>query len=384
MASNSGAVDLLITESDTYLLTGPHDAPTQCRALGRRLHVPPVQWLSEKAACVGETRLTKKPVQLWKTPGVDGQATWHWITPDTRLPWRSLFLSRALDPAIIGDYAMTYFPTFTPWPDANLSALRNLCRAQARPGGADALPAAQTARELMAIGNPAAEAERQNRIDALIPGLNHEACARMPTVRWPDRFIMTATIVPIRFDEDPYLALIYYDWSDAGTQLALMLQGRHPTLKGLISLKDKVGYRFRSLRSGGAVCDVVFPGMVRPDWMTVAGCRCKGVIDRNAALSPEGETQILSCPIKHKGQRIMWNWYTTLGTPIVFVEAGASGGGVMLADYHDWVPGQTGKPEDFALPKICKPTAPSIWPTPSGQSTTYSSPSCSDCHTTPW
>lgn len=31
----SGAADILITDTETYLLIGPHDAPTGCRTLGR-------------------------------------------------------------------------------------------------------------------------------------------------------------------------------------------------------------------------------------------------------------------------------------------------------------------------------------------------------------
>ncbi len=46
----SGAADLLITETDTYHLVGTHGAPTPCTSLGRKLRWPTKRWLSEKAA----------------------------------------------------------------------------------------------------------------------------------------------------------------------------------------------------------------------------------------------------------------------------------------------------------------------------------------------
>src|SRR5205807_1746587 len=90
----SGAVDLLITDNDTYVLVGPHHSPTQCISLGSRFHVPTAQWLTADAVCVGESPLADQAVQWWHTTGFD-QAR-YWIAKDTRLPWRSLFLQRSL------------------------------------------------------------------------------------------------------------------------------------------------------------------------------------------------------------------------------------------------------------------------------------------------
>jgi hypothetical protein len=118
--------------------------------------------------------------------------------------------------------------------------------------------------------------------------------------------------------------------------------------------------------------------------MTAAACGCKGVISGHSALSPFGDTQILSCPIKMQGERIMWNWYTTEGRPVMFMEAAPQGAGVMLADYHNWLPGETGRPTDFELPKACAVPDHSA-PAPAANATpTFSNVSCSDCHTTPW
>jgi hypothetical protein len=152
-------------------------------------------------------------------------------------------------------------------------------------------------------------------------------------------------------------------------------------LQGIISLKKNVGYRMRFPPKGNGTCAPVLPGLVRPDWMTVASCECQGVIEHNAAFSPDADSQILSCPIKAQGARIMWNWYTMDGRPIMFTEAMPEGGGVMLADYHDWLPGVTGSASGLALPNAC--AVPANDSGPNGAKS-FSNVSCSDCHTTQW
>ena len=373
----SGAVDLLITDHETYVLVGSHRAPRSCIALGqKKLRLPSPQWLSQQAVCTGEAPIAGQNVQWWQTPGVGTRATWLWFAGKTRLPWRTLFLDRTLDPALIGDYAMSHFPTFTPLAETHLAALRDRCAATAKPNTTEIEADVPSARDLMAIANKAAEAERLDRIDTLIPGLGHQACPRMTALRWPDRFRMTAILTPLKFKEGPYSAAIDYDWNEAQTQLAYMYQGSPPNLLGQISLKNRIGYRAKYKASGGAQCQAVLPGIVRPDWMKAAWCECRGVIKHGSALSPDADAEILSCPIKWQGQRIMWTWYTTKGRPVLFMEAAPQGGGIMLADYRDWLPNETGAAGEFDLPKEC--TAPG------GTAWSYSNVSCSDCHTTPW
>jgi hypothetical protein len=382
-----GAADVLITDKDTYLLLGPHHAPTRCLSLGAKLRLPSPQWLSGQAQCAGETPIAGLPLQWWQKPGFDSAR--YWVRTGTRLPWRTLFLKRTLDPAIIGDYAMTYFSAFTPLAETKLAALKAFCAAAPRSAEAQALAQKldpmPTARDLMIVANKAAEAERETRIAELVPGLSQKACAHKAPSQWPDRYIMTAVVTPIALEDAPYPTLIYYDWSGAQTQLVLPFHGYPPALEGILSLKKQVGYRMKFPRSAAkpAVCRPDLPGIVKPDWMKAASCRCKGVIGRNAALGIDAETQILSCPIKNQKPRIMWSWYTTQGKPILFMEAEPSSGGVMLADYNDWIPGETGRASDFELPPACTP-ADDPRAEPVADMPNFSSPSCSDCHTTRW
>ena len=75
----------------------------------------------------------------------------------------------------------------------------------------------------------------------------------------------------------------------------------------------------------------------------------------------------------------MWNWYTTDGQPSMFAEAGADVGGVVLADYQDWLPGQQVPPKDFELPRACFPSG-NVSHGPVSPPA-FSDISCTDCHT---
>jgi hypothetical protein len=114
--------------------------------------------------------------------------------------------------------------------------------------------------------------------------------------------------------------------------------------------------------------------------MSAAACQCKAVIEADSPLGTNATSQILECPIKMQSPRIMWSWYTTPDGPIMFVEAEPEGTGVMLADYADWVPGQSGLPGTFDLPKECVPQDGSA----GTAQRSIANVSCSDCHTTPF
>ncbi len=142
--------------------------------------------------------------------------------------------------------------------------------------------------------------------------------------------------------------MIYYDWKVTKTQLALMFQGRPLQLKGLVSLKARRWLSRDAQPIRGGHCERGLPGIVRPNWAEVAGCTCRGVIDRHETLSPRYAKQIFNCPIKWQGKRTMWNWYTTDGSAgRCLPRAGAEVGGVVLADYHGLAAGAAGAAEGF-------------------------------------
>ena len=370
----SGAVDLLITDKETYQLSGSYDSPNGCAALGPKYSLPANAFMTKDAVCIGDSTLVGKPMHWWKSPTSDGRAKWHVFRSDTKLPWRIVVPAPSTDPPLIGEYGLTYFPTFTPAPQTNLSKLRDFCISRGKKAGGETA-AAKTARDLMAMRNAAAEADRAQRIKTLIPGLSNEACAGMKPVRWPDQFFTTATISPIGFKWAPLPSVVYYDWNKAQVAVMHVPWATPPVRVTISTLTKGIGYSIERVPNGGSQCISDSPGIVRPDWMASAGCKCAAVLDHTPELSPDDVTQIMSCPIKDQGQRVMWSWYTAQGRPVLFMEPGAMGNGVNIADYHRWMPGMKMPDVDYELPKMC--LAPGNTGLPASATS-----SCSDCHTT--
>jgi hypothetical protein len=379
----SGAIDLLITNEGTYQLNGSQESPDSCTALGNKYSAPTRNWLGNGSVCDGEGPVTAKKVQWWKTADATGRSQWQWYTTDTRLPWRTMFSSRVGDPAVIGDYGMTYFPTFTPLSDTTLAKLRDLCTAKAQTPSASAA-AAKTARELMAIGSDVSEVERARRIQSLIPGLSRQACSSVNPPRWPNQYVMTGILSPIPFKYTPLPSMIYYDWEGAGAMFEYLHEARSvpPVVEMVSVLTRGVGYSIERLPNGAMACAAKSPGMVRPDWMIVAGCECKGVVDHNPEFGPHEVSQIRACPVKGEGLHVNWSWYTTDGRPILFAEPDAIGMGLNLADYDRWLPGEKMPQQAFELPQLCtRAEQAGLPPVGSGLAAARTA-NCVDCHTT--
>jgi hypothetical protein len=379
----SGAVDLLITDKETYQLSGPADAPASCVALGRKYTPPATRWLPEKAVCDGEGPLWKTRVEWWKSAAPDGRANWQWYRADTRMPWRVMFASRSADHAVIGDYGIGYFPTFAEVKDTNLKQLRDFCVAKAQKPSAQ-IAAANTARELMAVSPDIGAAERAQRVAALVPGMSINACSRMTMPRWPQKFLMTGILSPVQAKYTPLPSVLYYDWDSAKTLYAWMHEARtSPAALELVSvLKNGVGYTVEKLPNGGFACVAKSPGAVRPDWMEIAGCECKAVIENNSELGPGEISQIRACPVKNQGLRVNWTWYLADGRPMLFTEPAAMSGGLNIADYLDWWPGASMPAAAFELPQLCTRATEANLPAVGNGLPPEATTSCSDCHTT--
>jgi hypothetical protein len=300
--AESGSVDLLITAEQTYQLNGPRNAPTACVALGRLFNLPAQRWLSPQARCVGRTTVSGNQIEGWKMPasaGADPSATWFWYRSGSRLPWRAMFTALSSDPPVIGEYSLSYFPTFEPIARSNLAALRDLCRAQA--GAPPANRASGGVRALMAAGQ-ISDDERTRRTQALIPGFSRRACAGMRPYEWPRRFSMTAIMTPTTFAYGPFPSEIFYDWDGGKTMLTRMRDPdnpQSPTTVDALLVGDNDGYDIRRSAGGAPSCRQPYPGVIRPDWMIHDKCQCRGVIANNAMFGAKDTVQILSCPIEH-------------------------------------------------------------------------------------
>jgi hypothetical protein len=255
---------------------------------------------------------------------------------------------------VVGDYAITYFPTFTPLAETKLTRLRDYCVANAHKAD-NATAAARTARGLMALGEDISEAERTKRVQALIPGLSHKACASYEPPEWPHQFITTGILTPVQFKWTPLPTILLYDWDKAATLLGYLYEARTqpPTLEIVSVLKRQIGYSVERLPNRVFACGAKGPGVVRPNWMASAGCDCKAVLDRNPHFGPDEVSAIRACPIKNLGLYPMWSWYTSIGRPILFTEPRANSTGLHIADYYRWMPGATMPQDTFDVPKQC-------------------------------
>jgi hypothetical protein len=379
----SDAVDLLVTTTETYQINGPPNSPDSCTALGHKYDPPGVQWVASEAKCDGEGPVGTRTVSWWKWAAPDGRAQRQWYATDTGLPWRVMYPSPSPEPAVIGEFGMTYFPTFTPVAQTNLASLRDFCAAKAKKAGAVAV-AAKSVRELMRIGQDRPQAERDSWVQSRIPGLGQKACTRMVQSRWPNQFVMTGILSPVPAKWTPLPTMIFYDWDEAGTMFEILHEAKTlpPTVEIMGILKKGIGYSVERLPNGVFACKAANPGMVRPDWMSIADCQCKAVIDHNPDFGPGDVGQIRACPVKGEARHVNWTWYTAAGRPILFTEPDAMGMGLNIADYHDWMPGMKMPPESFDLPQLCvRPQDAGLPPVGNGLPAAAIF-SCSDCHTT--
>jgi len=378
--AESGTIDLLVTDRDTYQLIGPHARPTGCVSLGRQYDVPSRQWLGANAQCAGEATAMGSPAEWWRKPAPMRGADWYWHRKDTRLPLRTLMTTPSRSPAVVGEYAMTYFPTFERIGRSDLSRLRDFCRNAAAHdddhGRGISATTAPNLRALMsARRNDAADVERTRRLARLIPGLDPSACATAAPYRWPDRFAMTAIMTTWAFAPGPFAAEIFYDWTGR-SQLTRLHDTNAPKFTpardGLLT--PDIGYDIARSESGTTTCQRVYPGMVRNDWMTHDQCKCRAVITNNHAFAGEATVQILSCPVKPSG--LFWAWYAGSGQPLAFQSTARNPTGLNFAEYGRMEPGRQLPAGILDVPAAC--TAADVPKLSEIELTNRSS--CSGCH----
>lgn len=346
----SGSSDFLVTNDGTYRIAGSHDKPSGCAAVGTTFAVPTTQWLSGNARCFGRAPLQGTMTEWWRTPAANSAGNSFWFNEATRLPWRVFMSHPSPDPPFIGDYAMTYFPTFAAVERTGLSALRDFCRVQSRhhvehPSDSEAIATNQTSR--------IEDVHRMTRIRNLLPGLSVNACAGTSPARWPDRMQMTAIMTLTPFAVPPLPAEIFYDWN-RHAMLTRLHDPANPMLIAAALLVGNAGYDIKPIPTSAPVCQAAYPGVVRPDWLAGHTCTCKGVIEGNAQLAPRETIEIRSCAAN--GSHAFWVLSKKSGAPVVFLSTLQTPGGIDLADYFTWLPDSPTAASMFEVPEAC--TAP--------------------------
>ena len=295
----SGTVDLLITDKETYRLEGPHDAPNACTALGHKYNPPGDSWLSPKSACDGEAPVGTKNTQWWKTAGPDGRAVWQWYRTDNRLPWRIMFPTRNAEPAVIGDYLLDLFHIVRAGQGNQSRRLARPLRrqgAEARRGGRcrhyrARIDGGRQGHRRVRTGNAHCIAHSRRKPASMFAGDDDELAEPVRHDRRAD-----PDSVPVH----PLPSMIYYDWDEAGTMVGMM-NSPHPCRRrsNLKSVQTKgVGYGIERRPNSAFACRAATPGVVRPNWMISAGCTCSAVIDHNPELGPDETSVIRACPSK--------------------------------------------------------------------------------------
>lgn len=379
----SGTADFLITNDETYRLSGPYRAPLRCMSAGgRRFDVPTTRWLSGRAQCAGRAALQATTTEWWQTPAANSAANWFWFNAATGLPWRVFMSIPSTSPPVIGDYAMTYFPTFEPLAQTGLSALRDFCGRPSRHATNRGTADTRSARALMttrAVRD--ADAERRGRIRDLIPGLSLDACGVAVPARWPDRMQMTALMTLTPFGVGPLPSEIFYDWAH-NAMLTRVHDLNNPALAADALLSGATGYDIKPSHSGAPAltCQPDYPGIVKPDWLSGPTCSCKGVITNNPQLIPDDTVEICSCTTD--ASHAFWAWYKSSGTPVVFLSTLQTPRGIDLADYYGWSPGAESATTPLEVPAACtSPDRVDHLPPPDRARLTSSfATHCATCH----
>jgi hypothetical protein len=392
-AKLGGVIDLMISDKNTWILTGSYEHPQCVATLSKPYKVPSRIWQDPQfqPTCVGNHAIaptidTGPSVDWWKQkspitgPGANGEAAdWYWMDQNG-YPTRTMFWAEHDSlPAILGDYAFTNFYRFAPGNDIDLKKIASTCEQATLPVWEEEDVVALQTKTENQVDNPAG---------TLVPGLSYKACstldAKPPT--WPANIYMTSLSTAAKYATPRVLATsVYYnpdtprlrtrlhennssggsEWDDA-----LLI---HESSYG-VSLNGTAPYYQNSCARG---VHTSLPGSPKKDWGVAGHCQCMSVLEDNPVLSPGRNTEIIGCPLPLKadesdhqtGNTMFWMWYAIADPmqPVVFMQTKPDvtiGTGLSLADYTRWQ--QKVAPDNvFTTPvAFACPTPPSSAPTP--------------------
>jgi hypothetical protein len=392
-AKLGGVIDLLISDRNTWVLTGGYENPRCVATLAAPYKVPSRIWQDPQAqaTCVGNHPIAPTidagpSVDWWKQKspiteaGASGEAAdWYWMDSNG-YPTRTMFWFKHDDlPAVLGDYAFTNFYRFAPGNDVDLKKIAAACEQATLPVWSEEDVAALQAKTQSQMDNPAG---------ALVPGLSYQACstlgAKPPT--WPADIYMTSFSTAAKYATPrPLVTSVFYnpdtprlrtrlhesassggsEWDDA----LLINESSYG-----VSLNGTAPYYQKSCASG---VHTSLPGSPHEDWGVAGHCQCMGVLENNDVLSPGRKTEIIGCPLPlqadeadhQTGNTMFWMWYSISDPmqPIVFMQTKPDvtiGTGLSLADYTHWTR-KVAPDSVFTAPEhFACPAPPSSAPTP--------------------
>lgn len=357
---------LVTTNGKLYRLEGG-EQPTSCRYMTARspFTVPARDWLATGAACVGQAPILNRDQQWWKSKSGDG-ANWYWYNAGNRLPFRSMYYAdvKPSSPAPIYEYfTLNYFPTFKAVPTTNLARLVALCQ---RPEVA-ATPSATADYARPSIDPilkkstyPKINARQQAQTQQWIPGLTPCSSTGALPPPWPERVQGTVFLTAVSFPPNPFPSRVFYDWTKPAQNTTLYYFP--PTAENYAQVAYLVGntgyIAFQRQNGSFSQCQQALPGPPIRNWKEADHCQCRGELAPHTVLNPSAvPTKILWCPTDLAAKQVFWTWYSSTGTPVVFMQSNSSptaGTGLNLADYYHWAPGSVAPPGTFDPPVLCK------------------------------
>lgn len=347
-----GALDLLITDRDTYVLGSQSGTANACQRLGDTgLRPLPRDWLSPRSQCAGSAPLGATDVQWWHTPIEPAPSSyWIWSKTSDQTPFRLAFQSANNQLGVLSRFALSYQLRFEAAPPGSqLASIRQACRnaPRAAPAGASGLE-----RRLAALSSARERSDAE--IQRLAPQL--AACPATPLPTWPDTLAITGLMTPWDAGENPYGTEVLYSWRERAQRSRIFPDSRASFVAQDALLLGRRGYNITYRRAGGPACAPVLPGTLRPDWPMHGPCRCEAMLTGTSALTPYGTSRIFACPLA--APRAAWAWYALDGRPTSFAVTSLPGdqgfGLFAVLDYRDWLPGREVPPGTFDKPAQCQ------------------------------
>jgi hypothetical protein len=346
-----GSADLFVLGTNTYVLE-PDGAAIRCRGLGDTGWRPlPRDWLTAASQCAGSAPIGDTAVEWWKTAIAPAPASdWIWYKTTDRSPFRLVFPFASDRLSVLSRYALSYQVGFESLAQTELDVIAAVCR-QARPSARG-----QDARGLAAVIDAMAQAPHRadDEIARLMPALD-AGCPDAAFPRWPEQLAITGLMTPIDADENPYSAEVFYDWRAPAQRTRIFGHADSEFSAQDSLLLGPRGYTVTYRRRHGPTCRAILPGTIRPDWAVRAPCECAAVINGTTALTPDGTTRIMACPLA--SPRVAWAWYANTGRPTAFMvtsRRGDEGKGLFaVLDYRDWRPGHVFPHSVFDEPATC-------------------------------
>ena len=296
--------------------------------------IPSRNWLGNRhCKCYGSINSSGVETVLWQCKNYQF-VDWIWFECAKMRPWR-MFLNNETNPSgipVLGNFTTISFASY-------------------------GIDTSQVKKAIDFCNQSAQKVAKPSLRRPKCHGFSYEGCDGIHSLRsWPERFYLTATMLPINF-YDPMPTQVIYDWSQQSQHTILFNSN---AVSSAYLIHNETFIVNKDLVQNRSVCSRLNFGPPNPHWMFTDKCKCMGTIKNNSMLSPWPSTVIAVCPLENG--RVFWTWFgietnSYNYTPVIFLETLApphEGTNLAFADYHDFYPGKMlVNVFNFIVPKQC-------------------------------